>query len=141
MTRLTRKLPRLALATTAVAGVCAASAAAFSPQAGHWIGKVTQGQAMSGKNGEPTFTVKGHTLKKFTIKGVGAYCFNGYSIVSVYVPSARIKGGHFSTTYHPIKDANVKLTGHFVSATKVKGTVTGSGYACDYTIGFVAHRG
>jgi hypothetical protein len=62
-------------------------------------------------------------------------------VVSVYVPSAHIKNGRFSTTYHPIAHANVRLTGRFVSATKVKGTVVGSGYACDYTIGFVAHRG
>ena len=136
-----RRLRRVGLGTAAAGLVCAAAAAAVTPAPGHWVGKVVKGQAVSGKNGEPTFTVAGNKLKRFTIKGVGAYCFTGYSVVSVYVPSAQIKGGHFSTTYHPVKKANVKLTGHFVSAKKVTGTVTGSGYACDYAIGFVAHRG
>ena len=61
-------------------------------------------------------------------------------MVTVYVPSVRITGGKFSTTYHPVKSANVKLSGRFTSASRVKGTVVGSGYACDYTIGFVAHQ-
>ncbi len=93
MTRLTRRLPQLACATVAVAAIGVASAEAFAPKTGHWVGRVTKGQALSGKNGEPTFTVAGNTLKKFTIKGVGAYCFSGYSVVTVYVPSVRIKAG------------------------------------------------
>jgi opacity protein-like surface antigen len=133
------RLARLGLLVLSLVAVAVATAVAATPRAGHWRGKVTKGQAVRGKGGEPTFTVSGSKLRKFTIGGVGAYCFTGYQVVSVYVPSARIHHGRFSTTYHPVKDANVKLTGRFVSASKAIGTVTGSGYACDYTIGFVAH--
>jgi hypothetical protein len=124
-------------------GLCAVVAApvgAATPKAGHWVGKVVKGQAVSGKGGRPTFTVSGSTLRKFQIGGVGAYCFSGYSVVSVSVPSAKISHGRFSTTIHPIKGANVKLTGQFTSGSQAKGTVSGSGYACDYTIGWTAHR-
>lgn len=127
-------------AVAAALALSAAVAEAATPSAGKWVGKVVKGQAVKGKAGQPTFTVSGNKLKKFTIGGVGAYCFTGYSVVSVFVPSAKVHGGKFSTTVHPIKGANVKLTGKFTSPNKVKGTVTGSGYACDYTIGFVAHH-
>lgn len=125
----------VALAT----GLLAAVALAVTPATGHWIGKVVKGQAVKGKGGVPTFTVSGSHLRKFVIGGVGAYCFSGYSVVSVSVPSAVIHGGRFNTTIHPVKNANVKLTGRFTSRTRAVGTVSGSGYACDYTIGFVAH--
>jgi opacity protein-like surface antigen len=134
------RLTRAAAATICTALLLAAVALAATPRAGHWIGKVTKGQALHGKAGEPTFTVSGGALHRFTIGGVGAYCFAGYQVVSVYVKSAAIHGGRFSTTVHPVKGANVKLTGRFTSPTKVTGTVSGSGYACDYTIGFVAHH-
>jgi opacity protein-like surface antigen len=133
------RILRVVATVAVVAALLATAALAATPKAGRWVGKVVKGQAMKGKAGEPTFTVSGGKLRKFTIRGIGAYCFSGYSVVSVYVPAATIHAGRFSTTYHPVKDANVKLTGRFTSASRATGTVTGSGYACDYTIGFVAH--
>jgi len=133
-------LRRAVVAGALVVAVAAPSALAAVPRSGAWIGKVVKGQAVKGKAGEPAFTVKGDRLTKFVIGGVGAYCFTGYQVVTVAVPWAKIHNGRFSRTIHPIAHANVKLTGLFLSATRMQGTVTGSGYACDYTIGFIAHR-
>lgn len=137
---LTRIARTIALAAV-LAALLACVALAATPAAGHWTGTVTKGQAVSGAAGHPTFTVAGSHLQRFTIRGVGAYCFSGYSVVSVYVGSAAIHGGRFDTTVHPIAHANIHLTGHFTSPSRAVGTVAGSGYACDYTIGFVARRG
>ncbi len=140
MTRLTRFARRLALATAVLALVLASVALAFTPRAGTWTGKAVQGAVLPGKNGTPTFSVRGSTLRTFTIRGAGAFCFTGYSVVTVYVPTVHIRGNAFSTTYHPIKGANVKFSGRFLSATRMKGKVVGSGSACDYSIDFVAHH-
>lgn len=134
-----RSARRIALAALVISLLAVPIAAAVVPHSGQWVGRVVKGQALSGTNGQPAFSVKGGRLTKFTIHGVGGFCFSGYTVVSVFVPAARIRSGRFSTTYHPVKQANVKLSGRFVSKTSVKGTVVGSGSACDYTIGFVAH--
>ena len=120
--------------------VSAPAALSAASHSGSWLGKVTKGQALKGKNGEPTFRVKGSKLTRFKIPGVGGFCYSGYRVVSVYVPSATIRHGRFTRVFHPVKDANIKLTGRFLSARRAKGTVTSSGVSCDYTIRWVAHR-
>lgn len=135
-----RRITRTIALAAVLAALLAYAAAAATPSPGRWSGVVTKGQAASGAAGRPTFTVSGSRLRRFTIRGVGAYCFSGYSVVAVYVGSAAIHGGAFDTTVHPVAHANIHLSGHFTSPTRAVGTVAGSGYACDYTIGFVAHR-
>ncbi len=117
--------------------------AASTPKAGHWVGKATSGEVGKGKYGQPTFTVSKDrkTLKKFTIPEVGAFCFAGYQVVTVYVGHAAIKHGTVNTTYLVDKTtkAKVQLKGKFNSATKFTGQVSSRTY-CDYTIKFVAHH-
>lgn len=135
-----RRMTWVALLAGAALLVASPLALSASPRSGRWVGKVVKGLALKGKNGEPTFRVGGGKLTNFTIRGVGAFCFSGYSVIPVHVPSVAIHNGRFSRTYHPGPGANIKLSGRFLSATRAKGTVVGNGRACDYTIGFVAHR-
>jgi hypothetical protein len=134
------RIRRSVLVVLAVLAALPALALAVTPKSGAWVGKVVKGQALKGKNGEPTFSVRSGHIRRFSIGGIGAYCAGGYSVVSVYVPSARIRNGRFSVAYHPGQDATVKLSGRFTNATHVRGTVTGSGNVCLYDIGFTAHR-
>jgi hypothetical protein len=71
-------------------------------------------------------------VKKFEIDGVYADCFGGQMLMSVYVPSAKIKGNSFKTTYIPDPDSDfmVTLEGKF-NGSKASGTVLGEG-VCGY---------
>ena len=83
----------------------------------------------------------GTRITKFQIPGVSAFCFTGYQVISVAVPTAPIKHGFVNTTYRipKVTNAKVKLKGKFVSASKFKGEVS-SNTSCDYDVTFVAHR-
>jgi len=75
-----------------------------------------------------SFKVDGDKVKKFAIDGVYADCYGGGMLISVYVPSAKIKNNRFSQRYVPDPDSDfhVILEGRF-KGSKVSGTVVGEG--------------
>ena len=114
-------------ATVIVLIALALPALAFAAPAGKYRGKVV------GDSGKVTFRVVGNKLKKFTIDGVGATCPGGFTLVTVYVPEAKIKAdGTFYRRYKPVADADQKITlkGRF-NGSRAKGTVKG-GPLCVY---------
>jgi len=140
-----RVLPLLTGATALFALFAVMPAHAARPVTGRWTGQVTKGQALSGKDGMPTFRVSANQrlLTNFKIGGIGGYCASGYQVVSVVVPRAKIKAsGKFKVTYHPVRgsDAKVTLSGTFTRARRVTGKVEGRNF-CDYDIHFKAHPG
>ena len=83
-------------------------------------------------SGKVTFKVDGSKVKKFSIDGVYADCYGGGMLISVYVPSAKIKDNRFSATYVPDPESEFQVTleGRF-NGSKVSGTVLGEG-VCGY---------
>ena len=84
-------------------------------------------------SGKVSFKVDGNKLKKFEIDGVYANCYGGGMLMSVFVPSARIKGDNtFRKRYVPDPDSefHVILKGHF-DGQKARGKVIGEGL-CGY---------
>ena len=102
-------------------------AAALAATEGKYSGKVVD------DSGKVTFKVDGRKVKKFKIDGVYADCYGGGMLVSVFVPSAKIKdNGTFRKRYVPDPDSDfhVILKGHF-DGKKASGKVTGEG-VCGY---------
>ena len=116
---------RRAAAVATIAAVI--PAIAFAAPAGKYKGKVV------GDSGKVTFRVVGNKVKKFTIDGVGATCPNGFTLVTVYVPEAKIRrDGSFYKRYQPVEDVDQKITlkGQF-HGSKASGTVK-AGPLCVY---------
>jgi hypothetical protein len=107
--------------------VLALPALALAAKEGKYKGKVVD------DSGKVTFKVDGNKVKKFAIDGVYANCYGGGMLVSVYVPSAKIKGDNtFRKRYVPDPDSDfhVILKGRF-DGQKASGKVTGEG-VCGY---------
>ena len=90
-----------------------------------------------GDSGKVSFKVVGSKVKKFEIDGVYADCFGGQMLISVFVPTAKIKNNRFEATYVPdsTADFQVTLKGKF-KGSKASGTVEGEGdcgYAEEWT--------
>ena len=85
-----------------------------------------------GDSGKVSFKVDGSKVKKFEIDGVYADCYGGGQLVTVFVPSAKIKNNSFKTTYIPDDSADFQVTleGRF-NGSKANGTVLGEG-VCGY---------
>ena len=115
-----RVLPAFALA------VFLLPAFALAAEEGKYNGTVVD------DSGKVTFKVKGNKVKKFEIDGVYADCFGGQMLITVFVPSAKIKGKSFKATYvpDPSADFQVILKGSF-KGSKASGTVEGEG-DCGY---------
>ena len=109
-------------------------AIALAAPEGRYRGKVV------GDSGKVSFRVDGNRVKKFTIDGVYANCYGGGMLMSVYVPSARIRNNRFSKTYRPDPDAefHVILKGRF-SGSRASGTVKGEGL-CGYEEKWTARK-
>jgi hypothetical protein len=109
-------------------------AIALAAPEGKYKGKVVD------DSGKVSFKVDGNKVKKFEIDGVYANCFGGGMLVSVFVPSAKIKaGGKFRKRYvpDPSSDFHVILKGDF-DGDKVSGKVIGEG-VCGYEEKWKAH--
>lgn len=85
-----------------------------------------------GDSGKVSFKVEGSKVKRFEIDGVYADCYGGGQLVTVFVPSAKIKNNSFRTTYIPDEESDfmVTLEGRF-NGSKASGTVLGEG-VCGY---------
>ena len=120
------RTPRRFRLGAAILAVALVPTFAFGATEGKYKGKVV------GDSGKVSFKVDGSKVKKFEIDGVYADCYGGGMLVSVYVPSAKIKGKSFSATYVPDPEVefHVILKGTF-SGSKASGTVEGEG-VCGY---------
>jgi hypothetical protein len=116
---------RTQFATLAAAALLLPAAALAAPE-GNYKGSVT------GDSGKVKFKVDGSKVKKFEIDGVYADCYGGGQLVTVFVPSAKIKNNSFKTTYIPDQESDfmVTLEGRF-NGSKASGTVLGEG-VCGY---------
>jgi FtsP/CotA-like multicopper oxidase with cupredoxin domain len=140
------RLLAVLIATAAAAAVVVTLASGAVPEPGRWVGHSTNGDVGSGKYGLATFKVSANhrRLLHFRIPEVGAYCFNGYQVITVAVPGARIrKGGrvraaHVINRNPPDAKPTVHLKGRFKSKRTFRGEVTGEHY-CQYDVRFVAH--
>lgn len=112
----------------------AVPAIALAAPAGKYKGKV-----VGDPSGDVTFKVVGSYLKKFKIDSVTATCYP-LTAVTVYVPSAKIKGNSFSRNYKPVADSEqrIKLKGRF-NGSKASGTVEG-GPNCQYKEKWTARK-
>jgi hypothetical protein len=110
-------------------------ATALGAPEGNYKGTVT------GDSGKVKFKVDGSKVKKFEIDGVYADCFGGQMLMSVYVPSAKIKGNSFKTTYIPDPESEFQVTleGKF-NGSKASGSVFGEG-VCGYEESWTAKKG
>ena len=102
-------------------------ALAIAAPKGRYNGKIVD------DSGKVTFKVENHKVKAFAVDGVGATCPSGFTVMTVYVPSAKIRdGGTFSKRYRPVKgiDQRIRLKGSF-DGRKAAGTVKG-GPLCTY---------
>ena len=114
------------LVLTLLLALALATAAAAAP-GGKYKGKVVD------DSGKVSFKVVGKKIKKFEIDGVYANCgFSGGMLMTVYVPSAKIKGNKFKARYVPDPDSDfhVILKGRF-NGSKASGSVKGEGI-CGY---------
>jgi len=109
-------------------------ALALAAPAGKYKGKV------KGDSGKVSFKVKGSKVKNFEIDGVYANCYGGNMLMSVYVPSAKIKNNKFRRRYVPDQssDFHVILKGSF-NGSKASGSVKGEG-VCGYEEKWTAKR-
>src|SRR5687767_6283813 len=84
-------------------------AIALAAPSGTYKGRVV------GDSGKVSFKVVGSKVKSFKIDGVYANCYGGGMLMSVYVPSARIRSNRFKRTYRPDPEAefHVILRGRF----------------------------
>jgi hypothetical protein len=121
------------LAATALVAL-AIPAMALAAQEGRYKGKVV------GDSGKVSFKVAGNKVKNFKIDGVYANCYGGGMLMSVYVPSARIRNNRFKRTYQPDPDSefHVILRGRF-SGGRATGTVKGEGL-CGYEEKWTARK-
>ena len=101
-------------------------ALAFAAAEGKYKGQVVD------DSGKVKFKVDGSKVKKFEIDGVYADCYGGGQLISVFVPSAKIKGNSFHAEYIPDAESDfmVTLDGKF-NRSKASGTVLGEG-VCGY---------
>ena len=120
--------------TATAALALAVPALALAAPEGKYRGKVV------GDSGKVSFRVDGNKVKRFTIDGVYANCYGGNMLMSVYVPSARIRNNRFSKTYRPEPDSefHVVLKGRF-DGSKASGTVKGEGL-CGYEEKWTARK-
>jgi hypothetical protein len=98
-----------------------------------------KGKVVGDSSGDVTFKVVGNKLKNFKIDSVTATCYP-LTAVTVFVPSVRIRGNSFSTTYRPepSSEHRIKLRGSFDGA-KARGTVEG-GPNCVYKEKWTARK-
>ena len=109
-------------------------ALALAAPAGTYKGRVV------GASGKVSFKVSGTRVKNFKIDGVYANCYGGRMLMSVYVPSARIRNNRFRRTYRPEPDAefHMILRGRFTGG-RASGTITGEGL-CRYEKKWTARK-
>ena len=114
--------------------VLAVPAVALAVPQGRYKGKV-----VGDPSGDVTFKVVGSKLKNFKIDSVTATCYP-LTAVTVFVPSVRIKGNSFATTYRPepSSEHRIKLRGRF-DGSRVRGTVEG-GPNCVYREKWTARK-
>jgi len=132
--RISSRLGSRPPAAVAVLAILILPAFAAGAEEGKYKGKVV------GDSGKVSFKVAGSKVKKFEIDGVYADCYGGGMLVTVFVPSAKIKGSRFETTYVPDPEADfhVILKGRF-KGSKATGTVEGEG-VCGYEEEWTAKR-
>ena len=123
---------RRVAAFTAIA--LAIPALALAAPEGRYRGKVVD------DSGKVSFRVDGNKVKRFTIDGVYANCYGGNMLMSVYVPSARIRNNRFSKAYRPDPDSEFRviLRGRF-KGSRASGTVKGEG-VCGYEEKWTARK-
>ena len=116
---------RIRMLTLAIAALLLPAVALAAPE-GTYKGTVV------GDSGKVKFKVDGSKVKKFEIDGVYADCYGGGQLMTVFVPSAKIKSNSFKTTYIPDQESDfmVTLEGEF-KGSKASGTVLGEG-VCGY---------
>jgi hypothetical protein len=114
------------LAALVLIAVSVPAALALAAPEGKYSGKVKD------DGGKVKFKVDGNKVKKFEIDGVYANCYGGGMLISVHVPSAKIKDNKFRKRYVPDPEVefHVILKGSF-NGSKASGSVKGEG-VCGY---------
>jgi hypothetical protein len=125
---------RIACLTGVLSGLLTAPALA-SPAGGRWSGKLDE------YTSKLHFTVQGNRVTKFTVPEAPAYCLTEFSAISVYIPTATIRGANLTGSHKVQYDGEtetIKLSGH-ISGRSAHGSVHMQG-PCDGTWTWSAHR-